>query len=473
MENSLLDTWAIFSSNLNGHAIASPSSYTRWSVCPGSVYYTLTQPKKENEDATQGTIAHYVAAYILDDYLVFKDKQEAIKIIERLEKDKCFYKTDNGSIRKGYKNLNLSGQKIVEDVKEHEKLTFLEQRTIENIKAYVLSIIAFIESLPFKDDWVFKVEEKTIEQFYYAEPNTIVSELYSVRAYGTMDFVAWNHKTKEGYVVDFKNGNLYVPQEDNPQLLFYVINSFDFFCIDDDDTIEDWKLYYAIYQPSINETLQFSKVKEGQDETFKEEYASKARKIIEALVTKDKLNDQEWISRYLNPDEKACQFCVMKKRNCPVFSKAVNAVTVPKDITLLSDEEVYDHYRKLQLLANYKEVVYEEVASRVKRGSSIPLKFIKGSSRKKYLNKAQLKEALKKLEKKYPGISQKIYEESTVNLTDLKTDLKKERLTEEQIKEIVGSVTTVTEGEPKLVSSSDKRPEYIFVESLPDLDSDD
>jgi hypothetical protein len=47
------------------HAILGPSSYHRWSACPGSVEAEAPLPNESSEFASEGTAMHELAAIIL------------------------------------------------------------------------------------------------------------------------------------------------------------------------------------------------------------------------------------------------------------------------------------------------------------------------------------------------------------------------------------------------------------------------
>lgn len=154
------------------HALLSPSSAHRWSVCTGSIQLSQQVPETttKNPAAVLGSIAHKIA-------------------------ELCFIQ-------------NKDPFEIYFEYKEEIK-SFRVDFDIDEILPAINSYIEYVKSHVSKD---------TIT---YLEHRIDIDPLIP-ECFGTADFIAYDPKTKHCHIFDLKMGQIFVPVQGNLQLLLYA-----------------------------------------------------------------------------------------------------------------------------------------------------------------------------------------------------------------------------------------------------------
>lgn len=262
---------------MSEHARLSPSSAHRWIPCPGSLALEESLAIKKSGDtdfSREGTAAHELAQWTLTD-----------------DVGRC---------------ANYVGKKTSNGWKVTEEMATDTQVYVDNIKHYA-------------EANTLLVEQRLPIEYFTGEKN----------AAGTADALIITSDSEELQIHDLKFGRgVMVYAEHNEQLMLYALGAFHTYSL-----FGEFKRFrLVIHQPRLNHLSEWDCTR---DELMA--FACTVRNsAVEALtIARD---DPKYLSEYLRPGEKQCQWC-KAAGVCPALAKKVSETVGAEfqDLTLLDD----------------------------------------------------------------------------------------------------------------------------------------
>ena len=385
------------------HAKLSPSGAHRWMACPGSVVLEADVPDKGSVYADEGTAAHTLASWCLEDGM---DADQYL----------------GGEIRVGERAFTVT-QDMADYVQDYVKL----------VREYAHGGTLMVEQ-------AVPIGHLTGE----------------VGATGTSDAVVLQRN--ELVVIDLKYGmGVKVDAESNPQLMMYALGAYENFSV-----LGDFDMVtMVIHQPRLNHVAEWSipllKLMEFAIEV--KVAGNIARDAADALAKNDKL---DWM--YLNPGEKQCKFC-KAKATCPALRAEVadivhEAATLDDFADLVPvkvGSQTGDNYLsaamgKVDLVEQWCKAVRAEVERRLLAGKTVDgYKLVEGKrGNRKWTDTA----AVEKLFKSFRLRQDEMYDFSMISPTTAEKLFKETPKRWEKVREHI----TQNEGKPSVAPATDKRP---------------
>ena len=297
------------------HSRVSPSSAYRWSVCPGSTWAVqqFTDKDSSNVYADAGNIIHNKAATIL------------------------------------------------EEIKEQNKLEFLEQKitcsfTSNEVKIldlsriYVSNAINFIRAYI---DYIAKVERNMFNRAIYIEQKLDFTKIapgltYDEQNKGTADCVIYDRAKKHLHVIDLKTGMGRVAIKDNKQLLIYAIGAL----LEISEEVE--VVITHIVQPSINNFGScYYSIEEM--EQWKRYFYEKVIATLTPLAPRV-------------PSQDGCKYCPANK-TCPELAGLVKEVVdIAKTDNKYNQETMLYILNNSKLISSYLDQVKDHAYNQLESG---------------------------------------------------------------------------------------------------------
>lgn len=380
------------------HATLSASSAERWINCPGSVHMASLFPSTSSAAAQEGTLAHALAAEILQ-----KDESNGLhaKFMAEIETEiEAFY----------YDHPELKGSALI-----------MEQ-TIEPYTDYVMSEYLAVKA----ND---KAAELLIEQrvdFSHIVPG----------GFGTSDVVIVGDDMIE--VIDLKYGKgVAVSAVNNPQIRLYALGAIALF-----DLIYDFsKVKMIIYQPRLDSvTEEIMDVK-----TLKEWAEAVVRPAAKTALSKNPpYSPGEWCSSHFCPGAGACKARAEYLLSLGQYSD--------RDPALLSLEEISNALTRAETLQKWVKQLNSYALSEAMDGRGIPgWKVVESRTNRAYTDTDKVAEAA--IAAGFPEAS--IYDRKLLGITDMERLMGKKTFAK-----VLGGLVEKPKGVPKLAPETDARPPY-------------
>jgi hypothetical protein len=397
----------------NYHARLSPSGAVRWMACPGSVVLEADYPDKGSVYADEGTAAHTLASWCLDDKLPAE--------------------------------------------------TFIGEEIIVGERRFLIDrqMAAYVE------DYCKLVRELAEGNTLLVERKVPIGHLTGEEgAKGTADAVVIKGAERNLTVVDLKYGmGVEVSAIENPQLMLYALGAYEMYGVLAD--FETVSMY--IHMPRLNYVSEYH-ISVAELQEFADEVRNAACNVGGAFslhndrtlrATPSEINN----AGFLQPGEKQCRFC-KAKATCPaLLAEITNAVggepATAEDFAQFApitvDDAVGDNYLsmamdKVGLVEDWCKAIRAEIERRLLQGLPVTgYKLVEGKQgNRKWLDEAQAEAAMKSMRLK----SDEMYERKVISPTAAEKVLKQTPAKWEKLQKLI----TRNPGKPSVAKADDKRP---------------
>lgn len=386
------------------HALASPSSSTKWLNCANSLAMEIGQPEDGTKDADLGT-----------------DKHELLGMCLEFGKNAMDY---SGHVLKKGHTVN---KELADDVQ-----TVIDS-TRDRVRSYIL--LGCTVDL--------RVEQDVPISHITSEGN----------ASGRVDIylvVLWPDSHASLDVIDAKFGYQEVQAERNSQLMMYAAGTLEKFSL-----LEEFKNVNLVIEQPLRGNSEWMTTPEEISE-FVEYARPRAQKAIaiHKLVSEGQwaLKDEDF-----NPSEKTCQWC-RAKAVCPALRAKVEETigegfeTLNADVTALGVDRLAEVFPHLEMIEDWIKAVRARIEHEVFSGNAVPgVKVVAG----KKGNRAWVsEEEAEALMKKFKLKQEQIYSFKLLGPKPILEALKAQPRRLKQIEALV----VQPPGKPHVVHESDKRP---------------
>lgn len=316
---------------MRAHAILSSSSAHRWLECTPSALLCDAVEDTPSEFALEGTKAHEIAEYKLNNAL------EAL---------------DYG--KKELADVDTLEQECAQDT---------EKEMLENIDVYMNAIL----------EKYLEIKKKNgIAPLHFIETRLDFSE-WIPDGFGTADAMLYDEKDKKLYLFDLKYGKgVKVDATNNPQLMIYALGALERLKLIGE--IEKIELF--IIQPRLDNISSFFLTTDELLE-FGEKVKEKALLAIKG-------------EGEFKPSEKACKFCKVKakcKARADKLMELYFEEPVQNDKIFISDEDIATYYERGKELSSWYEDLVAEMFGRMMKGTKIKgYKLAKGRKTRNFID---------------------------------------------------------------------------------------
>ena len=385
------------------HAKLSPSGAHRWMSCPGSVVLEAAYPDKGSVFADEGTAAHTLAAYVL------QDKTEVDEYIGEV--------------------IHVGERKFTVD---------------KTMAAHV-------------GNYVKLVRELAVGHTLLVERKVPIGHLTrETGATGTADAVIINGAERTLTVVDLKYGmGVQVDAVENPQLQMYALGAYEAYSVlADFDTVSMY-----IHMPRLNHVSEYH-IGVAELLQFADEVRASARQV-ELAATLD------GVDGLLNPGEKQCRFCKAKATCPALLAEVTEVVGgkpataedfaqfVPDaadELGAAGDNYLSMAMAKVGLVEDWCKAIRAEVERRLLKGDTVPgYKLVEGKlGNRQWTSQDEAEAAMKSMRLK----QDEMYERKIISPTAAEKVLKQNPAKWDKLQKLI----TRNPGKPSVAPATDKRP---------------
>ena len=399
-------------------------------VCHGSVVFTRGMTDEGSDYANEGTCAHFLAAYCLDNGL---DPRAFVKQVIVMLRDRRTKETHEVFEEERIKDSNFEAVYKISPS--------------EDFCDHVQSYVDYVRELVSSTGGTLHVEQRLSLDFLTGEED----------AAGTSDAVIIT--PDELIIIDLKFGQgVQKHAHKNPQLLMYGSAAYYKY-----GAIEDFKtLRMVIHQPRLGHVSE-AVATIAELMVFEKEVNAAGEIIDESEKAAD-------ITPYLHPDEDACRFC-KGKATCTALANFVRD-TIDLEFTDMSnrtEEDVTERVSVLDvatlslkakasdLIEFWLKAVRAKVESLLLTGISVPdFKIVQGKrGARKWADEAEAEAMMKSMRLK----EAEMYDMKLVSPTTIEKVLKEKPKCWTRIKPLI----TQSDGPMSVAPASDKRSAIIFV----------
>ena len=392
------------------HAKLSPSGAHRWMACPGSVVLEADYPDQGSAYADEGTAAHTLAAYVL------QDKTEVDEYIGEV--------------------IHVGERKFTVD---------------KTMAAHVGNYVKLVRELA--AGHTLLVERKVPIGHLTGETG----------ATGTADAVIIDTEQEAITVVDLKYGmGVQVDAVENPQLMMYALGAYEACSVLGDFSY----VSMYIHMPRLNHVSEYH-IPVHELVAFGDQVRGASSAVSAAAAFHPDVPAADWTEKYLQPGEKQCRFC-KAKASCPALLAEVTEVVGGKPATAedfaqftpdAADElgSAGDNYlsmamAKVGLVEDWCKAIRAEVERRLLRGDTVPgYKLVEGKlGNRQWTSQDEAEAAMKSMRLK----QDEMYERKIISPTAAEKVLKQNPAKWEKLQKLI----TRNPGKPSVAPAADKRP---------------
>lgn len=365
------------------HAKYSPSGASRWMQCPGSVPLSASVPNTSSAYADEGTAAHELAAWCLED----NRKPEDFLMYELHIYDGhcCTDKSNKSTAPEAFGTHTM--WTVDDDMVGHVQKYLDEVRAHANVK-----------------DAKLLVEQKIDFSYWVGDSDQ----------FGTADAVVTS--PDELTIIDLKYGRgvqvdaFYVDEESgetkpNKQLAIYALGAYSRF-----NLIQEFKsVRLVIVQPRLHHVSEFTMSVE-ELLSFGEQVKEKAAEVYRAELAASKDEDMK---PFCHPSKEACRWCKVPQttQGCPALDTHVMAVVTDgdfEDMTSIPEIDVSPQdaapdrlsyfMKQVELVETWCTGVRAAVFAKLNAGEAVGgFKLVRGrKGTKRWLDESQAEKVLTK-----------------------------------------------------------------------------
>lgn len=387
------------------HAKLSASGAELWLNCPGSVHMREQFPEKGSSVAAQeGTIAHAMGAYLIDNQADLESSDEGRKLFNEAE---SFYE-------------------------EHPELTDSVQDMVSYMEDYSDFVLDEYTKAKAECDDAALMTEQRIDYSKYVKGG-----------FGTSDVIIIYDNNIE--IIDLKYGKgVPITAVNNPQIRIYALGALEVF----GDIYDFETVRMIIYQPRLSSITEEQMTVKDLLQWADDIVVPGAKK---ALAKTKAYNPGPWCTSHFCPGAAVC-----KKR--AEYLLEINRLD--DDPATLSREEIGAVLAKVKEVTDWAKKLEDFAFAESQAGHKIPgWKIVEGKSNRKYADEGKVEDALIKA-----GFDKK----DLFKAPELLGITAMEKLvTKKKFKEILTDKGLVIKplGKPTLAPDDDDRPEFVTIKN--------